>query len=272
QGSVEMDKVTADEYKWPGDENKGARLAGLGGDNLNIRLEKVLSLYGPLNEESIEALSRVYKRDVELKKNQKVFSLCNEKSDLFLVKEGWVSLAHAAIKRGQDICNIFMPGDIIGLRESFFDNHDVAMLALTNCKLERFSVSDLHQLFRERDEVREAATSYVLVNDNISIERLRSCTHHRSEERVAHFLLEVYERFKFKGLLTSNVFSFPVTQNVVGELLGMTSVHVSRCMTALEQKKLIRKTRSSIKIIQPEEMAKITDFDKAFVYGHVCLH
>ncbi|MBR2512486.1 MAG: Crp/Fnr family transcriptional regulator [Halomonas sp.] len=267
-----MNKVTADEYKWPGNENKDTRLAGIGSDNLNIRLEKVFNLYGSLDEESVDALSQVRKRDVELKKNQKIFSSCNEQADLFLVKEGWVSLAHAANKRGQDICNIFMPGDVIGLRESFFDNHDIAILALTNCKLEKFSVSDLHQLFRERDEVREAATSYVLVNDNISIERLRSCTHHRSEERVAHFLLEVYERFKFKGLLTSNVFSFPVTQNVVGELLGMTSVHVSRCMTALEQKKLIRKTRSSIKLIQPEEMAKITDFDKEFVYGHVRLN
>jgi CRP-like cAMP-binding protein len=67
------------------------------------------------------------------------------------------------------------------------------------------------------------------------------------------------------------VFSFPVTQDVVGELLGMTSVHVSRCMTALEQKKLIRKTRSSIKLLKPEEMARNTGFDRDFIYGHLCL-
>ncbi|BBI64147.1 hypothetical protein HSBAA_54530 [Vreelandella sulfidaeris] len=75
-----------------------------------------------------------------------------------------------------------------------------------------------------------------MVNDNIAIERLRSCTHHKAEERVAHFLLEVYARYKFKGMIDSNVFAFPITQEVVGELLGITNVHVSRCMTALEQK------------------------------------
>lgn len=265
-----MNKITTKEYNALEDGGYKNKATRFGSESLTINIEQVLNLYGPLGDVSLDALSQMQKKEVDLRRNQKMVSTCDDKMNLFLVKEGWVSLAHATCKKGQDICNIFMPGDIVGLRESFFDNHDITIFALTNCKLEKVSVYDLHCLFKGYDEVREAATSYVLVNDNIAIERLRSCTHHRSEERVAHFLLEVYERFKFKGLLNSNVFSFPVTQNVVGELLGMTSVHVSRCMTALEQKKLIRKTRSSIKLIQPEELARKTDFNKEFVYGHVC--
>ncbi len=243
----------------------------LGAEGGCISIGEVLGLYGELGAESLEALTNVRQKPVELKRNQKVFSLCEGRADIFVVKEGWASLSHATSTRGQDICNVFMPGDIIGMRESFFESHDIVILSLTHCKLEKVSVDDLHALFKANDEIRKAITSYVMVNDNITIERLRSCTHHRSEERVAHFLLEVYARFNFKGLLNSNVFSFPVTQDIVGELLGMTSVHVSRCMTALEQKKLIRKTRSSIKLLQPEEMACNTGFDRDFIYGHICL-
>jgi CRP-like cAMP-binding protein len=72
-------------------------------------------------------------------------------------------------------------------------------------------------------------------------------------------------------MIDSNVFSFPITQEVVGELLGITSVHVSRCMTALEQKKLIRKSRSAIKLLEPELLAEYTGFDENMIYGHIDL-
>ncbi|WP_144979450.1 Crp/Fnr family transcriptional regulator [Halomonas sp. C22] len=266
-----MNKVTAEEYNLVEDRSRNGLPGPLGAEGGCISIGEVLGLYGELGAESLEALANVRQKPVELKRNQKVFSLCEGRADIFVVKEGWASLSHATSTRGQDICNVFMPGDIIGMRESFFESHDIVILSLTHCKLEKVSVDDLHALFKTSDEIRKAITSYVMVNDNITIERLRSCTHHRSEERVAHFLLEVYARFNFKGLLNSNVFSFPVTQDIVGELLGMTSVHVSRCMTALEQKKLIRKTRSSIKLLQPEEMARNTGFDRDFIYGHICL-
>ncbi|WP_404375784.1 Crp/Fnr family transcriptional regulator [Vreelandella aquamarina] len=266
-----MNRVTVEECDKVKNKDRESVPSKLSDDSSCITIDEVLNLYGRLGADSREALASIRKKPVELKRNQKVFSLCDGRADIFVVKEGWASLSHATSTRGQDICNLFMTGDIIGMRESFFESHDVVILSLTNCKLEKVSVDDLHELFKTNEEIRKAITSYVMVNDNITIERLRSCTHHRSEERVAHFLLEVYARFNFKGLLASNVFSFPVTQDVVGELLGMTSVHVSRCMTALEQKKLIRKTRSSIKLLQPDVMARNTGFDSNFIYGHLCL-
>ncbi|MBZ5485932.1 Crp/Fnr family transcriptional regulator [Halomonas aquamarina] len=266
-----MDKVMAARHDVMDSKAFNNESSDVAMSDFNISLESVLGLYGELSAESLKSLNEVRKKTVELKRNQKMFSLCDGRADVFIVKEGWASLCHASDKRGQDICNVFMPGDIIGLRESFFENHDIIILALTNCVLEKVSVEHVHELFKNDVSVRRAVMSYIMVNDNITIERLRSCTHHRSEERVAHFLLEIYTRFCFKGLLKTNIYSFPITQDVVGELLGITSVHVSRCMTALEQKKFIRKTRSSIKLLKPEEMAKSTGFDGDFIYGHIRL-
>ncbi|MBE0403861.1 Crp/Fnr family transcriptional regulator [Halomonas citrativorans] len=264
-----MDKVIAGNYNVMDRKSFNSGADDFDVPDFDITLENILGLYGELEHESIESLYAMRKKPVELKRNQKMFSLCDGRADIFVVKEGWASLCHASDKRSQDICNVFMPGDIIGIRDSFFENHDIIILALTNCKLEKVSVEDIHELFKTNMSVRKAIMSYIMVNDNITIERLRSCTHHRSEERVAHFLLEIYARFCFKGMLKTNIYAFPITQDVVGELLGITSVHVSRCMTALEQKKFIRKTRSSIKLLKPEEMAAATGFDSEFIYGHV---
>ncbi|CAH1043318.1 Crp/Fnr family transcriptional regulator [Halomonas sp. TD01] len=266
-----MKGLTADRVPLANDISRKSKLGSLSNHGACINIAQVLGLYGEMGEESLNSLSKIRQKPVELKKNQQVFSVCEGRADIFVIKEGWASLSHATNSRGQDVCNIFMPGDIIGMRESFFESRDIIIFPITNCELIKVSGDHLHALCKENEEVRKAITSYVMVNDNITIERLRSCTHHRSVERVAHFLLEVYARFKFKGLLEGNVFDFPVTQETVGELLGMTSVHVSRCMTALEQKKFIRKTRSSVKLLKPEEMAKNTGFDSDFIYGHICL-
>lgn len=232
-------------------------------------LVDILSLYGELGAEGRESVSRVKQRSIELKKNQKLYSLSAGVDEIFIVKSGWVSLCHSVSRRGQDICNVYMPGDIVGVRESFFDNYDISILALENCILDKVVVSDFHAVFRDSSEVKRAVVSYIMVNDNIAIERLRSCTHHKAEERVAHFLLEIFERYNFKKMLDSNSYHFPITQEVVGELLGITSVHVSRCMTSLEQKKLIRKSRNAIKLLQPELMLEKTGFDKDLIYGHL---
>ncbi|MCD6006282.1 Crp/Fnr family transcriptional regulator [Halomonas sp. IOP_6] len=267
-----MKGLTVDRVPLANDISRKSKLGSL--DNINaacINISQVLGLYGEMGERSLNMLSTMPQKPMELKKSQRFFAVSDGRSDIFVIKEGWASLAHSTNTSGQGICNIFMPGDIIGMRESFFECHDLIIFPITNCELIKFSGDYLHALCKENEEVRKAITSYVMVNDNVTIERLRSCTHHQSIERVAHFLLEIYARFKFKGLLEGDVFDFPVTQEIVGELLGMTSVHVSRCMTALEQKKIIRKNRSSIKLLKPDEMAENTGFDSDFIYGHVCL-
>ncbi|OJA05580.1 Crp/Fnr family transcriptional regulator [Halomonas sp. QHL1] len=234
-----------------------------------ITLGNILSRYCNLPSEALERLLDIKLQNIILKKNRKLYSLYHERPEIFVVKKGWVSLCHSVKSRGKSICNVYMPGDIVGIRESFFDNHNMAILALQDCQLDRISVVSLHDLCEKYADIKRAVVSYIMVNDNITIERLRSCTHHKAEERVAHFLLEVYARYNFKKMINSNEFSLPIKQEIVGELLGITSVHVSRCMTALEQKKMIRKTRSSINLLQPELLAEYTGFNESLIYGHL---
>ncbi|MBT2773750.1 Crp/Fnr family transcriptional regulator [Halomonas sp. ISL-60] len=232
-------------------------------------LGDVLNRYCKIEAEALDRLSSIRFDNVDLKKNQKIHSLYQERADVFVVKKGWVSSSRSVKDRSEDICNVYMPGDIVGIRESFFDNHNMTVLALQNCQLDRVSTDRLHELFESYVDVKRAVISYIMVNDNIAIERLRSCTHHKAEKRVAHFLLEVYARHNFKEIMDSNAISLPIKQEVVGELLGITSVHVSRCMTALEQKKMIRKTRGSISLLQPDLLAEYADFDEDSIYGHL---
>lgn len=236
------------------------------------KLEEILSRYGSLSAEAVTRLASVKAKRVVLKKNYKLYSLCQGRAEVFVVRQGWLSLCHSSSSsHGEGICNVYMPGDIVGLRESFFSNHDITLLAIQDCQLDKVAVDDVHEVFGEYPDIKRTIVSYIMVNDNIAIERLRSYTHLKAEERVANFLLEIYARYNFNEMIDSNEFYFPVTQEVMGELLGITNVHVSRCMTALEQKKLIRKSRTNIKLLKPELLAELAGFDRDSIYSHVNL-
>lgn len=232
-------------------------------------LGETLSLYSGLGKSAWEKLANLDIKTLELKKNQKLYTALEGRVDVYWIKEGWASLSHSADRRGQDIYNLFTPGDLVGMRESYFVNQDIVLIALTSCTLVKIPASQLHDLIKAEEDVERAILAFILFNDNIIIERLRSCTHHKAEERVAHFLLEVFTRLKFQGLVSEQAYPLPITQEVIGELLGMTSVHVSRCMNALEQKKLIRKTRNSVNLLQIDQMVAMTGFDSRLIYGHV---
>ncbi|TVP51083.1 MAG: Crp/Fnr family transcriptional regulator [Halomonas sp.] len=261
--------VTEIHSKTVGGGRKHAQMPSHTVTSIMMTIGDILSRYGSLSAEAFDRLSNMNVSNLELKKNQKLYSSSRGKSEIFLVKKGWISLCHVAKHRGHDICNVYMPGDIVGVRESFFDNHNIALLALQNCQLDKIYVDELHAVFKDYDDIKRAVVSYIMVNDNVALERLRSCTHLKAEERVAHFLLEIYARYNYKEMVDSSLFYFPITQDVVGELLGITSVHVSRCLTALEQKKLIRKSRSTIRLLEPQRLAELTGFDEDMIYSHV---
>lgn len=235
-----------------------------------LSLGCILNLYSDLSKESKDKLSLINGKEITLIKNQKINFYQHHENDIYIINNGWVSLFHSIENSGrQDICNIYMLGDIIGMRESFFTNQKTGIIAMENCKLKKFSFEELHQLFKNYSDIKKAILTYIMVNDNITIERLRSCTHYKAEKRIAHFFLEILERRNFKKNFKSNSYPFPITQDIVGELLGLTSVHVSRCMTALEQKKMIRKSRNKINLLQPEVLAELTGFDRKNIYGHI---
>ncbi|WP_181870819.1 Crp/Fnr family transcriptional regulator [Vreelandella rituensis] len=192
-------------------------------------------------------------------------------SDIYVLESGWACLFTTTENDSREMVDIFLPGDIIGLRESFLTGENAKVVMLTNGRLVSMKYCALHALAQENDDVSNAVLRFIIVHDNILIERLRSCTQNQAEKRVAHFLLEIHTRLSFSVNLSESFFNMPITQTVIGNLLGITSVHVSRCMASLENRKLIRKKRNGVMILKADVMAHETGFDKDSVYKNFTL-
>jgi len=58
-------------------------------------------------------------------------------------------------------------------------------------------------------------------------------------ERTAHLLLELYDRLHIVGLADNGSFACPLSQNVLADALGLSTIHVNRVLRQLRERGLV---------------------------------
>ena len=101
------------------------------------------------------------------------------------------------------------------------------------------------------------------------MERLVSIGRRSAYERMAHVLLEIYRRQRVIGLAEDRCFSFPVPQAVMGDLLGLSTVHVNRTLRRLSEDGMISiqtGRQATVEIHDLEAMEEIAAFDEGYLH------
>ena len=78
------------------------------------------------------------------------------------------------------------------------------------------------------------------------------------------FILQTLDRLKLMGDHSTDQFHCPLTQVDVGDLVSMTSVHVSRTMGQLERLRLIERHGSFIKVLNRERLCELSGYVDRF--------
>ena len=68
-------------------------------------------------------------------------------------------------------------------------------------------------------------------------------------ERVPHFLIELLTRLQVIGLVDERSYQMPLTQELIGDALGLSVPHVSRTIGQLRE----------------EDLSRLADFERAYL-------
>ena len=188
--------------------------------DLAVRADRTL---GDLEGEALKALSSVLHT---LEPGQKVEPSLGRFS---VVAAGWTGLVRSVADGRRQILSTLLPGDLVVRRD------DLAVRACEVVALSRVqlaAISDDHPAGHVVDVLKrrssERLDSYVF--DHVL--RLGLLT---AYERAGHFLLESHRRLDRVGLVTADQFLMPLSQEQLGELLGITSTHINRTFRQLRQ-------------------------------------
>jgi CRP-like cAMP-binding protein len=84
--------------------------------------------------------------------------------------------------------------------------------------------------------------------------------------RMAHLFCEIRERLNVVGLADNDSYDFPLTQQELGECLGLTAVHVNRTLQEMRRRELIELENRRVRIRDLPRLKSAGDFDPYYLY------
>jgi len=187
-------------------------------------LRRLLALNPALDEPALAALRLAMARTRTVRPHRELMTEGRDITETQLVIDGWAARVRQLADGRRQIMNFILPGDLIGLCDydrPVASSTIVAITPVTVCTAPDRSVSPgldrAYAISRAMDEAHLMA----------QITRLGRLNAH---ERIADLLLELLERLSLVGLAAGGRFVMPLTQEVVADALGLTSVHVNRML------------------------------------------
>lgn len=178
-----------------------------------------------------------------------------------IILSGWACrVRHFADGRRQ-VLSLLLPGDLIGMCRQQRPVAATAILSATKVTMcavpEPASRSPLAQAFAISAALEEA---YFLRQ----IARLGRLS---AYERLIDWLLETQERLMFAGLADAQRLPMPLTQEMIADVLGLTSVHVNRTLRALRLDGLVEQRSGVVMLKDRARLASLVEYRAPRVSG-----
>ncbi|MCE8005019.1 Crp/Fnr family transcriptional regulator [Halomonas sp. MCCC 1A11081] len=186
--------------------------------------------------------------------------------DLFcVVKEGWAYSYRNLGNGSMQILKVYLPGDIIGMRDFGFARRLAGVAMINDGVISPFTHQQLFELIGRSPALAASIIATVVRQQAMLTERLVYLGRYAAHERLAHFLYELYLRLKRIGAVAENGFQMPLSQEQIGDALGLSAVHVSRTFSMLRDEGLVVRDRQHVVLLDPQALARLVEFNDTYI-------
>lgn len=182
--------------------------------------------------------------------------------DLLIVRRGWLySTLEMNEGNGRHVQGIHFPGDIIGLSEITLLNNQSSLITATDVELCRLPRESLCKLFETMPRLAALFFAFGAIESIILAERLAAVSRLDADARLAHLLLQIHSRLRVTSSDGGLWFRMPLSQEILGDTIGLTQAYVNRTFKVLEDRGLIRRHDNGIELLDVEGLKELSGFE-----------
>lgn len=224
-----------------------------------------LSRFVDLSHEEIAALERLSAAPEPRQRGKDLVRQGERPRILNLLLSGW-GYRYKVLKDGQrQIVGYVLPGDLCDLHAALTDEIEHSVGLLTDAEIVQIPLDDFHLAVRQHRGIERALWRSTLIDEAMLREWLTNMGQREAFERVAHHICELWHRTQAVGLVSDHQFELPMTQEVLGDALGLTSVHINRTLRRLREEGLLLVHNKRLTVLNPNELTKITGFNPSYL-------
>lgn len=186
----------------------------------------------------------------------------DESNSVFCLLSGWLSLSKCLPDGETQIIDFALPGEIIETGGGDGSISAVSIEALTDVSVGSVPACDWDDIKRLRPDLARISRKISAAACARSAGRMLRLGRGRAEMRLAYALLEMNIRLEAIGQAVENRFHIPMNQRVLGDFVGLSSVHVCRILGQLVGKGIILTGgHMDIEILKPALLAELAGVD-----------
>ena len=176
---------------------------------------------------------------------------------IYRLQTGWACQYRELPNSRRAIIDVYLPGDFIGLDGHFRARPLENVLALT---LVEVATIDGDKILTELLACQSNALyiTWLLVRRQQRTDHLLTCISSLDARgRLATMLLDFYKRLYARKLIAARTYAMPLTQQHIGQYLGLTVVHVNRVLRSLRSDRIALLEKNSVTILDLERLRQL---------------
>jgi CRP-like cAMP-binding protein len=220
-----------------------------------------------LDEPDIAALDRLLSRKTVAKKAKDLIVEGYEYKALHVVETGF-AIRYKLLHNGKrQIVNVILPGDLIGFPACFYEYAVFSVTAVGDMSLHHVPLDAFTDLCLSRPNIATALVWFAAREAAIYAEHIIDTGRREPLERLAHFLLEMLNRLQAVGCASENSFEMPLSQEGIGDVVGLSGPHVNRMLAELKNQGLIAVHGHKVTVLDMAALQILGEFRPAYLGG-----
>lgn len=184
---------------------------------------------------------------------------------LHILLAGWACRYKILQSGKRQITALVLPGDPCDLDGILVGRQDSSVSTLTDIQVAVVSRDALLSVGRKYPRLADLLLWLTTLDNAAMSERLASVGRRPARERVAHLLCELMLRLGFQGS-SGESYSLPLTQEAIGDTLGLTAVHVNRTLRSLRTEGTIELEGRMLIVKNWPSLKAIAGFDPGYLH------
>ena len=235
-------------------------------DAIRTALIKRLRKSDDISEDDIQEINALPITVKEYAAERAVVSDGDRATECCLIVEGFCVRSKTIADGKRQILSIHIAGEIPDLMSLFLHVMDHDLSTMTPSTLGFINHEALRKLHHRRPNVAEIFWRDTLIDAAMFREWIVNVGQRPAPARLAHVLAELRERLKVIGRVSGSDFEMPLTQEQIGEALGITSVHANRVIKQLRQDEIVDVQRGRVSVLNEARFWQLADFDSRYLH------
>ena len=228
-------------------------------------LLQALELRDTLTAEEREAVLNATSREMDFQVGQDIVKEGARPKASSLVVSGLAARYKVLAGGGRQFTALHVPGDFVDLQSLLLKKMDHAVVALTPMRVARVAHATLRQITDDFPHLARLLWLTTLVDGAIHREWILSMGRRQAPARLAHLVCELFMRLQAVGKVDGMSFALPLTQAQMGDVLGVSSVHMNRTLQELRRDGMIKWQGPIVTIKDWQRLKSFAEFDAGYL-------